>query len=542
MTNLNYLVLLDTDRIKDYLFSTNKLKEIRGASAILDTLNREQTPKILYENTIYGKGNLKREAGQYVIDWSETQALDWQMVYFDGGAVQILFKDEGKANQFCTKIEKLYHDQTDGIASTTGVVVERYGNESFPDWVERGHKALRRRKDSKYLRLSPLSSPHFKSCESSGVYVAEKYDSGVTPRFIHQSVSKKRERSDEGIVKEFREYAQSMEEAFAEKWKNAPNVLSPDDLNEVGEPSRGYVGFIYADGNRMGSRFKNQKNPEDYHGLSQMIQNGTRKAIFNAILKHRRFVSFFENNEQKWRLLFQILMLGGDDLMIVVPADKAVELAIDFCDTFKSLTKDEQHPNGISISAGVLITHANYPIHLMMAHAEELLKSAKKKSNNEDGEVCTIDYMVLKGALLGELKAMRRREMEIPTPSHLKLYQRPYTTEKLAQLIRWIRCFKASQFPHSRLKSIYQSLYRGKGQATIELCLMMTRLEKGEGRAREAIDQFRQDYNLNFFPWKKIEEDNEYVTPFIDLIELYDFIDEKEVPRDTPDSDNHAGD
>ena len=35
------LVALDTDHIRGYVFETNKLQEIRGASSILDTLNRK---------------------------------------------------------------------------------------------------------------------------------------------------------------------------------------------------------------------------------------------------------------------------------------------------------------------------------------------------------------------------------------------------------------------------------------------------------------------------------------------------------------------
>jgi hypothetical protein len=36
------LVAMDTDHIKQYVFATDKLKEIRGASSILDRLNREK--------------------------------------------------------------------------------------------------------------------------------------------------------------------------------------------------------------------------------------------------------------------------------------------------------------------------------------------------------------------------------------------------------------------------------------------------------------------------------------------------------------------
>ncbi len=37
------LIAFDTDHIKGYVFGTNRLKEIRGASSILDRLNREKT-------------------------------------------------------------------------------------------------------------------------------------------------------------------------------------------------------------------------------------------------------------------------------------------------------------------------------------------------------------------------------------------------------------------------------------------------------------------------------------------------------------------
>lgn len=55
------LVALDTDHIKQYVFATDKLKEIRGASSILDRLNREDMEKIVRQRdpgakTIYANG------------------------------------------------------------------------------------------------------------------------------------------------------------------------------------------------------------------------------------------------------------------------------------------------------------------------------------------------------------------------------------------------------------------------------------------------------------------------------------------------------
>ena len=61
-----YIMTVETVKIKDFLFSTNKLRIIRGASYLLDYLNQVVVPKILKENKVkeediiyIGAGNAK---------------------------------------------------------------------------------------------------------------------------------------------------------------------------------------------------------------------------------------------------------------------------------------------------------------------------------------------------------------------------------------------------------------------------------------------------------------------------------------------------
>ena len=61
-----FIVAIETVKIKEFLFSTNKLKVIRGASYLLDYLNQVEVPKILEKNGItkeeriyVGAGNAK---------------------------------------------------------------------------------------------------------------------------------------------------------------------------------------------------------------------------------------------------------------------------------------------------------------------------------------------------------------------------------------------------------------------------------------------------------------------------------------------------
>src|SRR5437868_13049734 len=69
-------VALDTDHIKEYVFGTDKLKEIRGASSILDHLNRRMMDQVAIEfsaRKVYANGG----SGQYLIDGDMTVAREF---------------------------------------------------------------------------------------------------------------------------------------------------------------------------------------------------------------------------------------------------------------------------------------------------------------------------------------------------------------------------------------------------------------------------------------------------------------------------------
>ncbi|MDM8523638.1 hypothetical protein QUF80_09730 [Desulfococcaceae bacterium HSG8] len=77
---------MDTDRIKDYVFATGTLKEIRGA--ILDELNRKQTKKIVQDADPSAK-----------------------YIYANGGSAMFEV-DEAKAADCIRAVRKHYSDRT----------------------------------------------------------------------------------------------------------------------------------------------------------------------------------------------------------------------------------------------------------------------------------------------------------------------------------------------------------------------------------------------------------------------------------------------
>ena len=64
---MSILTVVETPSIKKYVFSTDKLMEIRGASALLDYLNRHELEAILKPGEkIYANGG----SGQFVFEMS----------------------------------------------------------------------------------------------------------------------------------------------------------------------------------------------------------------------------------------------------------------------------------------------------------------------------------------------------------------------------------------------------------------------------------------------------------------------------------------
>src|SRR5437762_11671970 len=81
------LVALDTDHIRGYVFETNKLQEIRGASSILDTLNRKT-----------------------MLETAKLEEFGGEVVYANGGSG--LFLNEGDAEEVGQLAEEAYGQQT----------------------------------------------------------------------------------------------------------------------------------------------------------------------------------------------------------------------------------------------------------------------------------------------------------------------------------------------------------------------------------------------------------------------------------------------
>jgi CRISPR-associated protein Cmr2 len=357
-------------------------------------------------------------------------------------------------------------------------------------------------------------------------------------------------------------------------------------LQEISNDNDGFVAYIYADGNNMGQYIRDQiKTSQDYRQFSEDIFEATEQSVYHALAHHlepRRYQPDAQSNrlnkEQIWIHPFEIVTIGGDDVLLIVPANRALAIAKMIGDRFESILEQKgrypiqsQDTKGsdrihryrpgsataskccLSISSSVLITADNTPIYYADKLVSQLLKSAKKRAKDlkDNGYFGgTVDFLTFKAVTMisSNIDAFRKEGLTLNRPGQqLKLYAAPYTLHELGGLLKTVKAFKQAEFPRSQLYQIRSLLERGKRTAILNYRYFRVRLkEKQQDLLKtefEAAWCKAETNNGNLAPWLTTTQDHEqtvYETLWRELVELYPFTDEPPPPSNPDVSGSEA--
>ena len=357
------------------------------------------------------------------------------------------------------------------------------------------------------------------------------------------------------------------------KNQDLKEIQGPQRLNTIADASAppGFITFIYADGNNMGGYLENVETPAQYRQFSERVFVALQKSVFDALAVH---LSPTESGVHP----FEIISIGGDDLLLIVPGSKAFEvvhaIGENFDREFDSYSKfterekdkwgesqrytptewvDQQHRQpAFSLSLGFVIADEHTPIGFLEHLANSLLGSAKTRAKTlkkpEVGYVGgTVDFLVLKSfsMITSELADFRKKFYKTDTENSLTM--RPFTLHELRGLIQTVQAFKNGKFPRSQLYQLQQSLRVGRQTSTLDYFYFRSRLRDGKGkliqRELERNWQGAPDIADGQGPWyampqKQGAEEIQYETLLFDIIEAYEFIPE---PDGQPDDQSEEG-
>ena len=361
----------------------------------------------------------------------------------------------------------------------------------------------------------------------------------------------------------FKKYLQATEKEaqYCESNQALGHIQGPQDLDTIAEASnpKGFISFIYADGNNMGAYLENIATPAQYRQFSERVFIALQKAAFDALAEH---LTPTDKNIHP----FEIISIGGDDLILIVPGSAAFDVVhaigenfdsqfnshAKFTDTEKDkLCKsqrykpkkwaDEQDMQpAFSLSLGFVIAEEHTPVGFLEHLAHSLLKSAKTRAKTlkkkEIGYLGgTVDFLVLKSLSMITSELGDFRKQFYKTNEDNVLTMRPFTLHELHGFIKTVKKFKESDFPRSQLYQLRQSIGLGRHTSTLDYLYFRSRLRDSKGKLlQQEIESNWQgvpDIMNGLGPWYATLKENEtdkkrYETLILDLIEAYDFISE----------------
>lgn len=410
-----YLLAAEADKIQDLLFRSAKLREVAGGSQLLTRFCRE------------APAQLGVPANDIVIN--------------DGGSFRILFDTQEEALAFGEYLAEVYRRATGGTLTVAEPVPV---NGRFGQASEQAHQDLRRAKRRpKNTWQGQEHQPYIAFCASCGVGLAIAYQAyhldGDKQYLCASCRNKGREgrsriapgqpvedRMGEFLAEFYGIVAQErgikIEDIHWPGETKNPITGKMDPLGDVAEyDPRRYVAYLVADGNNMGQVFGACETSEQMRQLSK----GLTQAVGKALAGPTRLL--MEKQEHPRRLLgakdkrfapVYPLILGGDDVFVLLPAPWALDFARRFAQAYEREMKallaaiglDVQTP---TISVAVVICKNKHPYTLAHEAGERRLSEAKQMGKRlqliEKPLASTITFEVVLGGRL--VKPVEHREV-----------------------------------------------------------------------------------------------------------------------------------
>lgn len=536
-----FLLVIDTPGIKQFVFGTDTLAEVRGASALLDRLNRVETETCL-RKALEG-GEVKK-------------------VFANGGTgrFEVSARDEEEVRAAVDKLSAYYRQETGGEVCPIVAVVslEEANTADYGRTVSLAFAEMKERRNLGSGRPTIPTLPFVLECESTSHLPAAGWMSWGGERLLLSEASR-RKREEAWWIRQGGLWSGWIEHLKLPNFAGGKTeCLRCENAEEIGEygGKRGYIGLIYADGNAMGRLVQELPSSEVCTAFSELVDGSIREACYAALdevcsgeIEDLR--KALETGSRPTRLPADILLLGGDDLLVLLPADRALTFALRVTDLFERMTRerverlssgprqffeDRIGSRGLTISCGVALGPAKYPFYLLLDLAEDLLKSAKRGGHAEQERTAPkegakgeeywspsyIDFHLVAGSSSPELAAIREEDYRV-FRGEVPRTMRPYCRKDLERLREAVQRLQAAQLPRSKLQALFEAALEPREKQA------QRRAEELFGRLREdSRHQERQGLwealsmlgSLTPYPWT--EKNGHRTTALADLVEVTD--------------------
>lgn len=352
-----YLYGAAVQGIQNFIFQTNKLKDIAGASELVEKICTESFND-------FAKGN------------------DSNTILRAAGNIKHLFDSKEDCCDAVREFPKKVVEMAPGI-TISQAVVQLGDSDDMSLAIDKLESRLRAQRN-KPIRPINLGFTGVLRSRSTGLPAVKiDKDEDGKDEFLDAATLNKRDASKTRSLS-----SKAFGFAIGEK-QVAYDVSEITGKND-------WIAVIHADGNGLGQVVqKVGKKTDEFKAFSQALDEATVGAAVDAFndLKDKRY---FDVNDKSRPIPIRPVVLGGDDFTVICRADFAVEYVEKFLEAFEKRTgegvvadllkKNGVFENGdkLTACAGIAFVKSSYPFYYAYDLAEALCSQAKKDAKKPE--------------------------------------------------------------------------------------------------------------------------------------------------------------
>ncbi len=426
------IYLFEARSIQSYLFEGGKLRDMIAASDQLDALCSDAS------------GNNNSPFGQVLASLGLTEGTDILFPRRSGGAIYaILLGENGRDN--AEKLQALWSLYVRANMPGVEVVQVIETDDNLIQTMDKARARLTVQRNRMSVQF-PIPGPLVHRSPRTGKAAVSPFlhsRGEWVDEATHTKANYQRSTKNKGLVGKFAE-GESLEELWPNNLELKPEFPNGDDKEKAKDSYFPFIGqdrgvaLIHADGNGLGEllrvlgeKIKDYGDPKEYTNRFQEFSQGMERACIAAAQEATQILLAAREGEEG-KVPARPLVLGGDDLTIIVRADLAIPFATTFCQAFEKHTKEEftslfeelESPEGLqklTACAGICFIKSNQPFAQANHLAESLAKEAKKQSRNwrEESQQnrglipSSISFHQVSSALIEDAKSVKQHEWTV---------------------------------------------------------------------------------------------------------------------------------
>lgn len=501
-----YLYGASIQGIQEYIYATNDLQEIIGASEIIDSLGRNLKDKKKDDGEIFG-----------MFDELKQNGLVEQILLNAAGNFRAIVNGEENLKKIVYNLPKKIMQNAYGITVSQATAPYNGDYETASKILEQRLKTQRNRPSLpldmsiNFMLLAPKTA--------RAVYkIKNKKDEKI---LLDISSAQKREAHTRWFNKRREKDKEDKKDVQFIELKEFSQILN--DKNKLA--------IIHADGNGLGILVKNlvevvKKNNDTgaIARFSESLDKATKNAFAKA--KEKTKAALGKNS-----LKIKELILSGDDMTAVCDADIALEFTKNFIEEFENQT-DNKKPDieqKLTMCAGIAYCNEKFPFHYAVALAEELCAAAKKhskskyvKDQEKDIAPSCLMFHNIQSSNFQSWDNFIKDELTIKNKgNNIRCDFGPYYLKKdgeanIDAFINLAKIYSDEKSPKGKLREWIKELGINENLAKMMLDRINDMLEN-RGKFDKTLDEFYKGLSCKNLI---IEKDQSQKTPIYDLLQI----------------------